>query len=114
MLPAGYDTRGAGPGPGALPELRERQDVAVGVGEPCHHVTAWCRPHAAVVLVHAVVAQEHDTLGRQVTDGGRDVGDAPAQDGVAAAGDVGYRCHPEHGAVRVEDTGEVILPGQGQ
>src|SRR5947207_1628990 len=46
------------PLPGASAELREREDVAVRIGEPGHLVASGGRPDAVVVLVHAVVADE--------------------------------------------------------
>ena len=100
--------------PQPSPELGERQDVAVGIGEPGHLVPAWGRPDAVIVLVHAVVALEHDALVREPANGGRDAGDPPAEDGVAGGGGVGDRRHAEHGSVRVEHAREVVVLGYRQ
>src|SRR5215831_11922767 len=114
LTPPGSWRCGRAGHPPALPELCERQDVSVGIGEPRHLLAPRGRPDPDLVLVHALVADEHDALRGEATDGGRDVGDPPAENGVAGARGVGDRRHPEHGAVRVKDAREVVLLLQRQ
>jgi len=89
--------------------LREGQGVPVRIGEPGHLRAAWGRPDAVLVLAHALVAEEGDPAGAQVPHRRHDVGDAPAEHGVPAAGDLGHGRHAQRGAVGVQHAGEVVV-----
>ena len=89
--------------------LREGQGVPVRIGEPGHLRAAWGRPDAVLVLAHALVAEEGDPAGAQVPHRRHDVGDAPAEHGVAAAGDLADSRHAQRGAVGVQHAGEVVV-----
>jgi len=89
--------------------LGEGQGVPVRIGEPGHLRAARGRPDAVLVLAHARVAQEGDPAGGEITDRRRDVRDAPAEHGVAAAGDLAHGRHAQRGAVGVQHAGEVVL-----
>ena len=89
--------------------LGEGQGVPVRIGEPGHLGAARGRPDAVLVLAHAPVAEEGDPAGAQVPHRRHDVGDAPAEHGVPAAGDLGHGRHAQRGAVGVQHAGKVVL-----
>src|SRR5271165_5568994 len=97
-----------------LVELCERQDITVGISEPCHLVAARCRPDAVLVLIHAVIPHEHNAPGGQTAHDSRDIGHPPAENGVAGPCDFSDRRYPQHGAVRVKHACEVVLLDHGQ
>jgi len=81
--------------------LSDGQDVPVRIGEPRHLRTGRGGPDAVLILVHACVAKEGDPARGEIQRRGHDVGDAPAEHGVAAAGDLAHGRHAQRSAVGV-------------
>jgi GntR family uxuAB operon transcriptional repressor len=92
-----------------LPLLSKGQGVPVRIGEPGHLRAGRGRPDAVLVLAQARVADEGDPARGEVPHRGLDVGDAPAEHGVAAAGDLAHGRHTQRGAVGVQHAGEIVL-----
>ncbi len=88
-----------------LRELGQRQNVAVGVGEPSNPISAGSDPHAVIILLQTVVTHEYDPSRLKQSDGLADASNAPAKDRVPGLG-----CFDaQHRAVGVEHAGKRVL-----
>jgi len=91
-------------------ELRQAQDILVGIVEPGDAGSAGCCPDAIwACVVDSGIALEDYTGSCELLDGALDRFHFPAKHGVWRWIVFAYRGHPQHGAVGIEDQSEGLL-----